>query len=301
MSDPLSFEGRGLRWRPAPLLPVADARDGALIFVVAVLCFLACMTAVAALGANRAAAGWQAQLVGSATVLVRPKAGETADAAAARAAETVSGVKGVVQASALEAEKAQALLEPWLGREVLLDDLPVPRLVAVELDRKAPASAAAMQRALQAAGVDASVDDHSLWTRDIIRAGEMARLAALGVFLLLAAAAAAVIVFATRAALAAHRDLVEILHLSGAEDGFIAGLFQAKFARMTFASGLFGAGAAVIIAAILRLAGGGEGLTPVLPLVWSDLYAPLPCPLIAALLAGLSARLAALGLVKEMP
>src|SRR3954453_8345652 len=114
------------KWKPAPLLPRADARDGALVFVVAVLCFLACLTAIAALGANRAAEGWQAQLVGSATILVRPKPGETADAAAARATEAVAGVKGVEQAAALEREKAYALLRPWLGDEELLNDLPVP-------------------------------------------------------------------------------------------------------------------------------------------------------------------------------
>lgn len=29
------------KWKPGPLLPPRDARDGALVFVVAVLCFLA--------------------------------------------------------------------------------------------------------------------------------------------------------------------------------------------------------------------------------------------------------------------
>ena len=41
------------RWRPGPLLPPRDARDGALVFVVAVLCFLACLTAFAALAAGK--------------------------------------------------------------------------------------------------------------------------------------------------------------------------------------------------------------------------------------------------------
>lgn len=301
MSDATAAKVSRSKWRPAPLLPAGDARDGALVFVVAVLCFLASLTAIAALGANRAAAGWQAQLIGSATVLVRPKAGETADAAAARATETVAGVRGVVQAVALEREKAEALLEPWLGAGAVLDDLPVPRLVAVELDRKAPASADDLNRALRAAGVDATVDDHSLWIKDIIEAGELARIAALGVFLLLAAATAAVIVFATHAALEARRELVEVLHLSGAEPGFIAGLFQARFARMAAVAGLIAAALACAVAAALRLAGGGEGLTPVLPLAWTDLYAPLPAPIIAAVVAGLAARLASLRMLREMP
>lgn len=125
------------RWKPGPLLPPRDARDGALVFVVAVLCFLACLTGFAALAANRAAHGWTAQLTGSATVVVRARAGETPDSAAARAAETLSGVRGVVEAQALTREKAEALLEPWIGKDALVDDLPTPRLVTLDLDPKA--------------------------------------------------------------------------------------------------------------------------------------------------------------------
>jgi cell division transport system permease protein len=288
------------RWKPAPLLPRADARDGALVFVVAVLCFLACLTAVAALGANRAAEGWQSELLGSATVLVRPKPGETADAAAARAAETVAGVPGVVQASALEREKANALLKPWLGDEALLADLPVPRLIAVELERDTPATPEGLKRALAAAGVDATVDDHSLWLRDIVRAGHAARLAAFGVFALLFAATAAVIVFATRAALESRRDVVLILHHSGAEDRFIANLFLARFGRMAAVAGLVGALFAAAIAAAVRLAGGGHGLTPVLPVAWSDLAWLAVCPFIAALIAAVAARTVAMRLVSRL-
>ena len=72
-------------WKPGPLMPRGDARDGGLVFVIAVLCFFACVTALAALAADRAAGGWTAQLRDSATVLVRAQNGETADAAAARA------------------------------------------------------------------------------------------------------------------------------------------------------------------------------------------------------------------------
>lgn len=289
------------RWRPGPLLPPRDARDGALVFVVAVLCFLACLTAFAALAANRAAQGWTAQLSGSATVVVRARANETPDSAAARAAETLAGVRGVVEAQALPREKAEALLEPWIGKEALVDDLPTPRLVTLDLDPKAPPTAAVLERALGAAGLDATVDDHSRWIADIERAADLARLTALGVFALIAAATAAVIAFATRAGLAARSEVIEVLHFSGAEARFIAGLFQNRFATMGALAGLLGGAGAVIIGAAARYFGGGSGLVPVLPLAWIDLLAALPAPVIAAVIAGVSARLAASRIVGEMP
>src|ERR1700748_3418641 len=99
MSDAAAFL-KG--WKPGPLMPRGDARDGGLAFVIAVLCFFACLAALGALAADRAARGWTSQLQDYDTVLVRPKGGESADAAAARAAETLSGVPGVSEARALE-------------------------------------------------------------------------------------------------------------------------------------------------------------------------------------------------------
>ncbi len=284
------------RWKPGPLLPRGDVRDGGLVFVIAVLCFFACLAALAALAADRAAGGWSAQLRGSATVLVRPKDGESVDAAAARAAETLSGVKGVSEAAALEKDKAIALLQPWLGKDALADDLPAPRLVTLELDKTAPASAETLQRALSAQGIDATVDDHSLWIGDILRAGGWARAAAAGVFGLTALAAAAVIAYAARAALAARHEILEVLHISGAHDSFIAGLLVRRFAQMAFGAGIAAAVCAGLVGAAARLAGGGAGLTP----AWIDLLALLPCPVLAAGVAAMAVRLAALRLLKDM-
>lgn len=296
MSEPFDLA----RWRPAPFLPEAGGRDGALIFAVAVLCFLACLTGLGVIAADRAASGWSSQLSGEATVIVRARGGETPDAAAARAAETLAGVKGVSEARALEPQKAYDLVRPWLGDVADLEDLPVPRLVAVTLDRGHPPTAPALSGALQAQGIDAAVDDHSVWLKDIKRAAGVVAATGAVIFLLIAGAAAAVIAFATRAGLAARRDVVEVLHLSGAEDAFIARLFQARFAQVAAIAGLLGAVAAALLAAMLRLAGGEHGLTPALPIAWPDLLAVVPCPLIAAVVAAAAARLTAAALIRDM-
>ncbi len=288
------------RWWPAPLLPERDGRQVTLLFVLTVLCCLASLSVIGALAAGRAAEGWKAQLVGSATVVVRASERESADAAAARAAEAMAGVKGVTEARALEREKAEALVKPFLGPDPLPADLPVPRLVAVELNRKAPATAAALEAALKAAGVDATVDDHSLWTRQIMRAGALARWVAASLFALILAAAAALIAFATRQGLATRDDLVTVLHLAGATDAFIARQFQARFARMAAFAGFWGAVLAALAAAGIRLYAQDQTVAALLPVEWTDLIAPLPCPFIAALIAAVTARLTAEAALKRM-
>ena len=157
---------RLLQPRPG-LLPRDSGGEPWLAALIAVLCFLACLAAVGAAAADRAASGWGRELRAEATVQVRPRVGESGDTAAARAAETLAGVPGVAEAAAMDRKTAEALLRPWLG-DAVLADLPLPHLVTVRLDPNAPASAPSLSRALAEAGLDATVDDHSLWRGEVV-------------------------------------------------------------------------------------------------------------------------------------
>jgi cell division transport system permease protein len=174
-------------------------------------------------------------------------------------------------------------------------------MVSLQFDPRGPPAKGALEAALKTAGIDGVVDDHSLWIADIVRAGARARIAAISVAALIALAAGAVIAFATRAGLAARSDIVEVLHITGAKDSYIMGLFQSRLAELAGLAGAIGAAAAALVAAAARLMGGGEGLTPVLPIAWTDLLAVLPVPLIAAAVAAVAARLTAMRLIGELP
>lgn len=275
------------------LLPREAAGETWLAAVIAVLCFIACLAAVGAASADRAAHGWARQLRAEATVQVRPRVGETGPTAAARAAETLAGVDGVAEAVALDRKAAEDLLRPWLG-EAVLPDLPLPFLVTVRLDPEAPASAVTLSRALATAGLDASVDDHAQWRGEVERSAALVTVLAIVAFLLTAGAAGAAIVYATRAGLMARRSVIETLSLSGAGDAAIAWLFQRRFGLLAAGAGAVGMGLALVLIAGVRFLGGGDGVIAALPVAWSDALIILPCPLIAAGVAMISARLAAL-------
>ncbi len=283
----------------ASILPAQDGRDLGLVFTVAVLSFLACIAVIAALAADRAAQGWARQLSDSATIQVRPLGGETGPEAAARAAEAVAGVKGVAEARAMDRKSAEALLEPWLGKGNIPADLPLPQLVTVDLTPDHPASVADLNRALAAAHVSAAVDDHSRWMADVRTSGNVVRLSAAIACLLIATAAGSVVAFATRQGLAARRDVVEVLHLCGAEDQFVARLFQMRFAALATRASAYGALAAAAVGAILRLTGGTDGFSPALPIAWTDLLACLAAPALGAVVAALSARSVAMAILRE--
>lgn len=278
--------------RRADLLPRDPGGEIWLGAVIAVLCFIACLAAAGALAADRAAHGWSARLKAEATVQVRPRVDETGDAAAARAAETLAGVAGVEEAQALDRQAAEALIRPWMG-EAALTDLPLPHLVTVRLTRENPATAEALGEALAEAGLDASVDDHSLWRGEVERSAMTLTALALAAFALIALAAGSAIAYATRAGLEARRREIGVLTLSGAAEGQIAWLFQKRFGWLAARAGAAGGAAAGLLLAGLRLMGGEGGVSPALPLVWSDLLVISLSPLLAATVAFAAAWLAA--------
>lgn len=278
--------------RAPDLLPRDPGGETWLGAVIAVLCFIACLAAAGALAADRAAHGWSARLKAEATVQVRPRVDETGDTAAARAAEVLGGVAGVEEAQALDRQAAEALLRPWMG-EAVLTDLPLPHLVTVRLSPDDPATPQALGEALAEAGLDASVDDHALWRGEVERSAMTLTGLALAAFAMTALGAGAAIVYATRAGLQARRREIETLTLSGASDGQIIRMFQSRFAQLAAAAGGVGGLAAAVLVLALRLVGGDGGLTPALPVVWSDILVISLSPLLAATVAAAAAWLAA--------
>lgn len=285
--------------RSGPILPAEDGRDAALSFAIAVICALAALAVLIGVAADRTVGGWQQQLRSSATVQVRPHLGETGSEAAARAAEALAGAPGVLEARALERGAAVKLLEPWLGKDGVPDDLPIPQLVTVELDPRHPPTREALAAVLTRAGVDGDVDDHARWLRDIQRTAWIVRLAALGMATALAATAGAIIGFAARSGLAARREVVEVLHLSGAEDRYIAGLVQARFGRMAAIAGLQGILPAAAIWMGAGLIAGRDEFAGFLPQRWTDILLILPAPALAGIIGAISARGSALSTLRS--
>ncbi|MBW8881882.1 MAG: ABC transporter permease, partial [Asticcacaulis sp.] len=212
------------------------------------------------------------------------------------AAEVLAGVKGVGQVTAIEPEKAKDLIKPWLG-DAILDDLPIPNLVEVTLDPKAPAKPRQLMDALTAHDIDASIDDHSVWLKDIEKTALTIRLLSLGIFFVIVTATGAVVGFATRAGLTARANIVEVLSLCGASDLFIAQRFQYRFARMAFESGLLGAGVAAAVMVVIKVTAGAQSFALALPFAWIDLLILIPCPFLVAFIAAVTARMVTLRLL----
>jgi cell division transport system permease protein len=161
-----------------------------------------------------------------------------------------------------------------------------------------------LQRVLTEAGYDSAVDEHADWAGDVRRVLAITRLIALTAVALLASTAVAVIAFATHAALLARRDIVDVLHLSGARDRFIASLFERRFWVLGLRAGAVGAllalGAAAAAIFAAKAHGGHAGLLPELSLDYLDLVVLVLTPVIAGLAARIAARVTVIRALKSM-
>jgi len=245
-----------------PIVPAGSVQSLALLITVAIMGYLACMTAAGVSIVARSTAAWRSDIVREVTIQVRPASGGDVEAAVSRAVAVVSGAPGVGRVTPMTAEETRRLLEPWLGSGVDLSALPVPRLVTVEIADARAADLPGLAARLAAEVPGASLDDHASWADRLAAMATSAVLAGMGAVALVLAATALAVVFATRAAMAECRDVLEVLHLVGAEDRFVAREFERHFLSMGLVGGLIGGGAAAATLFALELALGGAIGTP---------------------------------------
>ena len=231
--------------KSVPLLPREDAREAALFFVVSALCFLAALAALSARAAWSAADAWTSEVTGQITIRVDDEATRM------EALEIIQNYPGIASVRALDRQDAEQLLSPWLGSSGVPDGLPLPWLIAAEARPDHRRVGQSLRTLLESRGIKATVDDHVKWSSDVRHATRSARLVAMGAVALLASTAIAVIAFATHAALLARKDIVDVLHLCGARDRFIAGLFERRFLGLGLQAGVIGAVLAFAAAAFL--------------------------------------------------
>ena len=263
--------------------------------------YLATLALAGALVASSAIERWSQGLTGSLTVQIMPASdGETGERVAAALA-LLRGTPGVAEAEALSDERIAKLLSPWLGPDGARD-LPLPALIDIRLAPDTHLDLAALAARLRDAVPNATLDDHQRWLHKLVMLGRMVELVALVVLLLIAAAAAAVTVFGTRTALAIHRHVIEVMHLIGAQDSYVARQFQSHALAIGLRGGLAGlVGAAGTLLAVARIVRPGSlGILPDLSLQPWQWGALALLPAATALIAMLTARLTVLRTLARM-
>jgi len=252
-----------LALRTSPIVPPRSVTGRSLVVVITIMAFLASLTTGVVYLINQSASAWLQDMASEVTVQVR--GGDGADVTEEKLGDIrdfLSKQIGISDVRVLSQAETNALVEPWLGDVDGLNALPLPRLIAVQLDRDDPPDLPTLGVALESEFEGAVLDDHSRWQAQIRSVTSTLAIAGLGVILLVALATVAIIVSATRSAMASNRDIVEVLHFVGARDRFIAEQFEKHFQTLGVLAGAAGAGLAALVFLVFPLLPSVLGASP---------------------------------------
>jgi cell division transport system permease protein len=292
-----------------PVLPLSrDASSRFLPWLIAFMVWLAAMALAVVMALSGLTQDWRQGLSGTLTVQITPMQGED-DRLLNRRVDSALGLlrrtPGIASADEIPKSRVIDLLEPWLGRDAVSGalNLPLPRLIDVHLAPGAKIDSGALGAGLAAAVPGATLDDHGLWLDRLITLAGAVEGIAYAVLSLIAFVAVATVVYATRAGLAIHREAIELMHIIGARDGYIARQFQGQTFWLALSGGICGlALAALTIAGLGYLAARLEaGLLPPIflnPLQWAALAS---VALAGAAISMATARLTVMRALRQMP
>jgi len=291
------------------VVPSASIAGNALTVVIAIMSFLACLTAGAVYMINQSARAWVNDIASEITVELDPVNAADIEKKMTLVSLFLAKQAGITRVKPLTAEDSAKLLEPWLGHSDALSELPIPRLIAVEIDRSNPPDIKAISEALSQNFEGVTLDDHRRWRAEIRTLTRSAALGGLAVLGLVAAATVAVIVSATRSAMASNREIIEVLHFVGATERFISREFERHFIGLGVRAALVGAVSAMLVFLLMpvvsHLLGGGEGatVTEASRLVGSgelDFAGYLLCVLVVFVVAALCMITSRLGVIRVL-
>ncbi len=287
-------------------------RDGTvrlLPWLIAPMVYLAALALAGMLALHGVLQSWDRGLSGTMTVeLPAAATPPETEAALAKAMAVLHATPGIVGIAPLSRAAETKLIEPWLGRSIAPEDLQLPRLIDLHIASGATLDLKDLRARLVAAVPGATLDDHRLWLDRLYGLALSVEATGLAIFVMVGAAAVLTVIFTTRAGLAVHHDVIELLHLMGARDLYIARQFEHEAMRMGLSGGVAGIGLAALTlwglghaAAATAVLGEEAKLLPDLSLVLWQWTALALLPVLAGLAAMVTARLTVMRALARMP
>lgn len=278
---------------------------GPMPWVIAIMIALTVMAAAAGLALNNLGDNARDEIAGGLTVQIVEGAPAERERQVRAALNLLENAPDVALVRRVPDAELTELLAPWLGEEEWEEEggIAMPALIDVRL--RGPVGdgrIARLRSALGQAAPSARLDAQSRWLAPVFDAVISFQWLAAGLIVLLSVTTAAAVWLASRSALSANRETIEIVHLLGGTDRQIAHIFQRSVAFDAALGGI--AGLVVGISATVLLgrrfadlgsgmvAGGAFGAVE-----WAVLAA---IPLGGVILAALTARITVLGALRRM-
>ena len=276
-------------------LPLKDNSTTLFLKVmISIAVFLFAVTLAGVLSINSMLNAWNNSILGSLTVQIMPVNNINQEKARLetleqqkKAVDFLKKLPEAEQVSTLNDAQLQNLLQPWLGDGIDISELPTPRLIDVKLKKGAEIDFAKLAAKLAEVSPLASLDNHKLWLDKLEKVADGLKMLAMSILVLVIAITSGAIFYTTQTNLGLHKNIIEILHVMGAKDTYVAQQYAKRDAMLGFVGGCIGLFFAV--PTIFMIAGLAEqiegGIISEARLNWFSWGLILSLPLVSSLAA----------------
>ena len=218
-----------------------DAHSRFLPWLIAFMVFLAVLALTGMLILKQVTARWDKGVSGTLSVQISPAEDQVDDDIhMGEVLKVLATTAEIERYEVINDARTKALLKPWLGDIVDMAELPLPQLIDIEIKPGRHLDVKALEDRLAGIVPGTSVDDHQVWLERLVSLVHTVQGVAMLILLFIAVATIGTVIFTTRTGLAIHREAIEVLHLIGAQDTYIAGQFSRRALALGLKGGVFG-------------------------------------------------------------
>ena len=229
-------------------IPTDDEETSLFMYVLSsIYMYLFIIVLAMVMAINAMIASWERDITGAITVQITPIQDENKKIDVKKTQDQLNKVlqfiensSGVAKVHVLNDKAIEKLMTPWLGNKVDILSLPIPQLLDVQLKDNAEINYDEMTRGLHQITPNASIDNHRLWLNRLLKFADSLKFLALAVLIMVITICAFSIYYSARTSLGINLNSIEILHIIGARDDYIAKQYARSYAKIGLFSGIIG-------------------------------------------------------------
>ncbi len=215
--------------------------------IISIAVFIFAITLSGVLAVDSMIDNWNRSILGSLTVQIIPSNNLNKEKAVAetlahqeKVVDFLRSVNGIIKVTPLSDEQLGDLLHPWLGDDVSVSELPIPRIIDVKIDSSVNIDFTQLAKDLSTVSPLASLDNHKLWLNKLIAFADGLKMIATTILLLVSLITSGAIFYTTKMSLGLQHNVIEILHIIGAKDTYVAQQYAKHMGTLGFIGGLGG-------------------------------------------------------------
>ena len=224
----------------------ADPSSGFLPWIISLMVYLATLSLMIAFSVSTLIHQWNRGFQDHITIQIPAKAlfsstsSETQEGIDIKVRHILSRTAGIGTVKILETPEILEILSPWMPQTTNLEPSFLPKLIDVEIQNRRSFHLQNLRNALHVIAPSIVIEDHLDWQQGLLDLARSAQVISFAIVTLIILAATGTVAFTAQTSLIIHRNIIEVLHLVGATDSYLAKQFQMHALRIGIKAGLIG-------------------------------------------------------------